>query len=127
MATARDAMEEGLLQKQGDDDQRLLTWRVLVEEMKKLGYIAGPMAAVTLSQYLLQVISVMMVGHLGELSLSSTSIAISLSSVTGFSLIGESQPHIFGYFGRDHGGLKQFMGGWRLGLVKAAFIDQMSG
>ncbi|KAI7734701.1 hypothetical protein M8C21_032120 [Ambrosia artemisiifolia] len=33
------------------------------------------------------VISVMMVGHLGELSLSSTSIAISISIVTGFSLL----------------------------------------
>ncbi|KAI3733900.1 hypothetical protein L6452_13358 [Arctium lappa] len=84
MATARDAMEEGLLSK---ERYERITWRVLVEEMKKLGFIAGPMAAVTLSQYLLQVISVMMVGHLGELSLSSTSIAISLSSVTGFSLI----------------------------------------
>lgn len=77
-------MEEGLLLKERHER---ITWRVLVEEMKKLGFIAGPMAAVTLSQFLLQVISVMMVGHLGELSLSSTSIAISLSSVTGFSLI----------------------------------------
>ncbi|KAK9063711.1 hypothetical protein SSX86_017583 [Deinandra increscens subsp. villosa] len=83
-ATARDDMEEGLIRKPTDIR---LTRRVLVQEMKKLGFIAGPMVAVTLSQYLLQVISVMMVGHLGELSLSSTSIAISLSSVTGFSLI----------------------------------------
>ncbi|GJT19248.1 DETOXIFICATION 12-like protein [Tanacetum coccineum] len=85
-------MEEGLLtNSKNDNNNRLITttigWSVLVEEMKKLGYIAGPMVAVTLSQYLLQVISVMMVGHLGELQLSSTSIAISLSSVTGFSLI----------------------------------------
>ncbi|KAJ0545392.1 putative multi antimicrobial extrusion protein [Helianthus annuus] len=84
MEPARDAMEEGLLLKQRDER---LTWHVLVEEMKKLGFVAGPMVAVTLSQYLLQVISVMMVGHLGELALSSTSIAISLSSVTGFSLM----------------------------------------
>ncbi|KAI3817236.1 hypothetical protein L1987_11025 [Smallanthus sonchifolius] len=49
--------------------------------------IAGPMVAVTLSQYLLQVTSIMMVGHLGELALSRTSIANSLSGVTGFSLI----------------------------------------
>ncbi|KAK9276932.1 hypothetical protein L1049_006470 [Liquidambar formosana] len=56
-------------------------------EVKRLGYIAGPMVAVTLSQFSLQVISVMMVGHLGELSLSSTAIAISLSGVTGFSLL----------------------------------------
>ncbi|KAJ0545398.1 putative multi antimicrobial extrusion protein [Helianthus annuus] len=84
MGPARDSMEEGLLVKQKDER---LTWSVLVTEMKKLGYVAGPMVAVTLSQYLLQVISVMMVGHLGELALSSTSIAISLSGVTGFSLM----------------------------------------
>ncbi|CAH1413553.1 unnamed protein product [Lactuca virosa] len=84
MATGRDEMEEGLIVKETVDG---ITWRMLADEMKKLGFIAGPMVAVTLSQYLLQVITVMMVGHLGELSLSSTSIAISLSSVTGFSLI----------------------------------------
>lgn len=64
-----------------------LTWRVLFEEVKKLGSIAAPLVAVLLSQYLLQVISIMMVGHLGELSFSSTALAISLSSVTGFSIL----------------------------------------
>ena len=42
----------------------------------------------------------------------------------------ESQPYIFGYGGRDDGGLTQFMGGWRLlkgGPVKAVVIDRMSG
>ncbi|GMN38683.1 hypothetical protein TIFTF001_007923 [Ficus carica] len=64
-----------------------LTWRVLFEEVKKLGSIAAPLVTVLLSQYLLQVISIMMVGHLGELSLSSTALAISLSGVTGFSIL----------------------------------------
>lgn len=40
-----------------------------------------------MSQYLLQVFSMMMVGHLGELYLSSTAIAVSLCGVTGFSLM----------------------------------------
>ncbi|KAJ6811146.1 protein DETOXIFICATION 12-like isoform X2 [Iris pallida] len=57
------------------------------DEGKKLGCLAGPMVAVTLSQYLLQVISNMMVGHLGQLSLSSAAIATSLTGVTGFSVI----------------------------------------
>nr|QEY08341.1 MATE efflux family protein member 5a [Crocus sativus] len=57
------------------------------EEVENLGFLAGPMVAVTLSQYLLQLISSMMVGHLGELSLASTAIATSLTGVTGFSLI----------------------------------------
>ncbi|KAL1189946.1 Protein DETOXIFICATION 14 [Cardamine amara subsp. amara] len=56
-------------------------------EMKRLGYIAGPMVAVNSSTYFLQVISMMMVGHLGELYLSSTAIATSFCSVTGFSLV----------------------------------------
>ncbi|KAL7090928.1 hypothetical protein ACP275_12G073200 [Erythranthe tilingii] len=78
-------MDENLLLKERES----LTerWREIAEEMKKLGYLAGPMVAVTLSHYLLQVISLMMVGHLGELSLSSTAIAISLAGVSGFSLL----------------------------------------
>ncbi|KAG2709475.1 hypothetical protein I3843_05G220100 [Carya illinoinensis] len=83
-------MEESLLQK-GREDKRTetpsITWGVLTEEIKRLGFLAAPMVAVTLSLYLLQVISMMMVGHLGELALSSTAIAISLSGVTGFSLL----------------------------------------
>ncbi|KAL8470841.1 hypothetical protein ACS0TY_033420 [Phlomoides rotata] len=84
-------MEQGLLHKEtpsgsgsGSGSGR---WREIWEEMKRLGYVAGPMVAVTLSFYLLQVISLMMVGHLSELSLSSTAIAFSLSSVTGFSML----------------------------------------
>ncbi|KAK9934654.1 hypothetical protein M0R45_021790 [Rubus argutus] len=90
-------MEEGLLLPRGKDqlEQRkkssststLTTWGLFFEEVKRLGCIAGPMVAVVLSQFLVQVISMMMVGHLGELALSSTALAISLSSVTGFSLI----------------------------------------
>ncbi|KAL7132390.1 hypothetical protein ABFS83_12G070900 [Erythranthe nasuta] len=78
-------MEESLLLKERESlGER---WREIAGEMKKLGYLAGPMVAVTLSHYLLQVISLMMVGHLGELSLSSTAIAISLAGVSGFSLL----------------------------------------
>ncbi|KAL9148894.1 hypothetical protein ABFS82_12G073600 [Erythranthe guttata] len=78
-------MEENLLLKERESIAE--RWREIAEEMKKLGYLAGPMVAVTLSHYLLQVISLMMVGHLGELSLSSTAIAISLAGVSGFSLL----------------------------------------
>ncbi|GFZ18908.1 MATE efflux family protein [Actinidia rufa] len=64
-------------------------WGALAEEVVKVSYIAVPMVAVTVMQYLLQVVSVMMVGHLGELSLSSVAIATSLTNVTGFSLLPE--------------------------------------
>ncbi|KFK41077.1 hypothetical protein AALP_AA2G082500 [Arabis alpina] len=49
--------------------------------------MALPMVAVAISQYLLQVISMVMAGHLDEISLSSVAIATSLTNVTGFSLL----------------------------------------
>ncbi|MFQ6629909.1 hypothetical protein Gotur_007421 [Gossypium turneri] len=85
----KNSMEENLIPKLENEEKsnRRLSWAALVEEIKRVGYLAGPMVAVTLSQYLLQVISTMMVGHLGELALSSSAIAISLAGVTGFSLL----------------------------------------
>ncbi|KAL1179683.1 hypothetical protein V6Z11_A03G176600 [Gossypium hirsutum] len=82
-------MEESLILKLENEEKstRWLSWAAFVEEIKRAGYLAGPMVAVTLSQYLLQVISTMMVGHLGELALSSSAIAISLAGVTGFSFL----------------------------------------
>jgi len=88
-------MEESLLAKgiQEDDKRKSetnpssQTWATFTEELKRLGSLAGPMVAVALSQYMLLIISMMMVGHLGELALSSTAIAIFLSGVTGFSLL----------------------------------------
>ncbi|WCJ33249.1 MATE efflux family protein [Euphorbia peplus] len=73
-------MEKALLKREGEGIG--WSWK---EEMKKMGYIAAPMVAVNLSHYFLQVIAIMMVGHLGQLSLSSTAISISFSAVTGFS------------------------------------------
>ncbi|XP_075635778.1 protein DETOXIFICATION 12-like [Castanea sativa] len=85
-------MEESLLAKGIKEEKRKpetpsLTWVTFTGELKRLGILAGPIAVVSLSQYLLQVISLMMVGHLDELALSSTALAISLSAVTGFSLL----------------------------------------
>ncbi|KAK4763848.1 hypothetical protein SAY87_013286 [Trapa incisa] len=98
-------MEETLLIKKrpltyGDDEgaihisvaaASLSPWRRRLrsfsEEVKRVGYLAGPMVAVSFSQYMLQVISIMMVGHLDQLALSSTAIAVSLAGVTGFSLL----------------------------------------
>ncbi|XP_059072596.1 protein DETOXIFICATION 16 isoform X1 [Cryptomeria japonica] len=57
------------------------------EEVKKQCWIAGPMASVNLLQISLRLISVMMVGHLGELALSGASIASSFAGVSGFSLL----------------------------------------
>lgn len=83
-------MDELLLKGRKEETEQVrgvLTWGVLGQEMNTQGRLAAPLVAVNLSQFLLQVISLMMVGHLGSLSLSSTAIATSLASVTGFSLL----------------------------------------
>ncbi|GJS79470.1 protein transparent testa 12 [Tanacetum coccineum] len=77
-------MEEGLLL----TEKQPLEWKVAVtNEVKKTCYIALPMVVVTVSQNLLQVASMSMVGHLGELELAGTAVATSLTNVTGFSLL----------------------------------------
>ncbi|RIA04401.1 hypothetical protein BRARA_K01362 [Brassica rapa] len=63
------------------------------EEVKKQLWLSGPLMGVSLLQYCLQVISVMFVGHLGSLPLSTASLATSFASVTGFSFL-VSFPHI---------------------------------
>ncbi|KAK7343447.1 hypothetical protein VNO77_12197 [Canavalia gladiata] len=83
-------MEESLLAKHAEKEQgekNRVTWHAFNQEMKRICYLAGPMVAVISSQYLLQVVSTMIIGHMGELYLSSASLAISLAGVTGFSLL----------------------------------------
>lgn len=81
-------MEDGLLsgEKISSSDRRE-RWSVMLEEMKWMAYFAGPMVAVGLSLFLLQNISLMIVGHLGKLYLSSTALAISFATVSGFSFL----------------------------------------
>lgn len=81
------AMEEILLAKQKENNLSSTTRGVYLEEMKRVGFLAAPLVAVTFSQYMLQIITMMMVGHLGALALSSTAIAVSISAVTGFSVL----------------------------------------
>ncbi|XP_022769620.1 protein DETOXIFICATION 8-like [Durio zibethinus] len=83
-------MDKALLQVAEGEDQR--TWEnkwstTFVKELKKVSYMAAPMVAVSVSEYLLQVISLMMVGYIGELALSGVAIATSFTNVTGFSLL----------------------------------------
>ncbi|XP_056166315.1 protein DETOXIFICATION 16-like [Syzygium oleosum] len=59
----------------------------IFSEMKQQLSLAGPLVSLNLMIYCLQVISVMFVGHLGELALSGASMATSFASVTGFSLL----------------------------------------
>ncbi|GMN52146.1 hypothetical protein TIFTF001_021285 [Ficus carica] len=64
-----------------------LTKGEVVAEAKKQLRLAGPLVCVNVLTYCLQVISVMFVGHLGELALAGASMATSFASVTGFSLL----------------------------------------
>ncbi|EFH63335.1 mate efflux family protein [Arabidopsis lyrata subsp. lyrata] len=60
------------------------------EMMKKVSFMAAPMVAVAASQYLLQVISIVMAGHLDELSLSPPLLSLLLlpTSPASFGLAG---------------------------------------
>jgi MATE family multidrug resistance protein len=62
------------------------------EEVKKQLWLAGPLIAGALLQNLIQMISIMYVGHLGELALAGASMASSFASVTGFSLLVRTYP-----------------------------------
>ncbi|XP_074321706.1 protein DETOXIFICATION 16-like [Silene latifolia] len=61
------------------------------EEAKKQFKLAGPLIAVSILQFCIQLISIMFVGHLGQLPLSSASLGTSFASVTGlYVLLGMS-------------------------------------
>ncbi|KAI5013532.1 hypothetical protein ZWY2020_036009 [Hordeum vulgare] len=57
------------------------------DEVRRQVGLAAPLVACSLLQYNLQVVSVMFVGHLGELPLSAASVAASFANVTGFSVL----------------------------------------
>ncbi|KAK6276595.1 hypothetical protein POUND7_006304 [Theobroma cacao] len=59
----------------------------ITSELKKQMRLAGSLVVVSFLQYSLLMISVMFVGHLGELSLASASMATSFAGVTGFSFM----------------------------------------
>ncbi|XP_057974200.1 protein DETOXIFICATION 16-like isoform X2 [Malania oleifera] len=59
----------------------------IVEEVKKQLRLAGPLISISLLQYFLKMISVMFVGHFGELALSGASMATSFTTMTGCSLL----------------------------------------
>ncbi|KAK1373823.1 Protein DETOXIFICATION [Heracleum sosnowskyi] len=88
-------IHENLLVPQSRDDDIELgvkkRWYNISEsataELKRQVCLAGPLVLVSLLQYSLQTISVMFVGHLGEVYLSGASMATSFAGVTGFSLM----------------------------------------
>ncbi|KAF8646702.1 hypothetical protein HU200_065704 [Digitaria exilis] len=67
----------------GDEDESLVC-----AEVKKQLSLAGPLVPGYLLQYVVQLLSLMFVGHLGELQLAGASVATSFATVTGFSVLG---------------------------------------
>ncbi|XP_047320401.1 protein DETOXIFICATION 16-like [Impatiens glandulifera] len=65
----------------------IIDWNDILNELKKQIKLAGPLIIVSFLQFSLQIISVMFIGHVSELSLAGASLATSFSGVTSFSLM----------------------------------------
>ena len=63
------------------------SWAAATAEAGRLAALAAPMIAVALLQLMMQLISTVMVGHLGEVPLAGAAIANSLTNVSGFSVL----------------------------------------
>ncbi|CAA0839639.1 MATE efflux family protein [Striga hermonthica] len=115
-------MEAGapLLEASGEKARR---WRAISKELNRVNFIALPMIVVTLSQYLLRVSPIFMLGHLGELSLSSASIATSFCNVTGYSLLFGMSSALETLCGQAYGA-KQFerVGTFTYGAILCLFM-----
>lgn len=87
-------------------------------ELKNVSRMAAPMATVTVAQYLLPVISVMVAGHRGELQLSGVALATSFTNVSGFSIMVTSYLSSVLTSFKIHSNLK-VLKLWQVGLVGA--------
>ncbi|KAJ8770383.1 hypothetical protein K2173_014997 [Erythroxylum novogranatense] len=72
---------------EGTERKWEVSWGVFVEELRKTSCLAAPMVGVSVLQYLLPITSMVIVGHLNPLALSSVAIATSLTNITGFSFM----------------------------------------
>ncbi|KAK2415260.1 protein DETOXIFICATION [Trifolium repens] len=77
-----------LLTKSEENDELEVSEGAFWAEFKRVGSMAAPMVTVTVSQYLLQVVSLMMVGHIGILaSFSGVALAVSFAECSGFCVL----------------------------------------
>ncbi|XP_030937445.1 protein DETOXIFICATION 16-like [Quercus lobata] len=97
-----------------------ITRREVFEEVSKQLWLAGPLITVSLLQYSLQMISVMFVGHLGELALSGASMATSFATVTGFSLLMGMASALETLCGQSYGAKQYHMMG--IQMQRAMFV-----
>jgi multidrug resistance protein, MATE family len=88
-----------LLTKNEENDELAPLEGAFWAEFKRVGSMAAPMVTVTVSQYLLQVVSLMMVGHIGILtSFSGVALAISFAECTGFCVLVMSSLFLLLYY-----------------------------
>nr|AHI48499.1 multidrug and toxic extrusion transporter [Vaccinium corymbosum] len=92
----------------------------ILNEVKKLLCLAGPIVSVNLLLCFLQMISVMFVGHLGELPLAGASMATSFASVTGFSLMIGMGSALDTFCGQSYGAKQYHMLG--IHMQRAMFV-----
>ncbi|KAL1819384.1 hypothetical protein ACET3Z_014253 [Daucus carota] len=98
----------------------VITKQDIVVEVKKQLWLAGPLICFSLLQSCLQLISVMFVGHLGELALSGASVANSFTSVTGFSLLMGMSCALETFCGQSYGAKQHHMLG--IHMQRAMFV-----
>ncbi|KAL9439118.1 hypothetical protein AB3S75_024725 [Citrus x aurantiifolia] len=82
---SKSSLESPLIHQRLLQDDKCIDKAGMIVELKRQMQLAGPLVVVSFLQYSFQMISVMFVGHLGDLSLSSASMATSFAGVTGFS------------------------------------------
>jgi MATE family multidrug resistance protein len=70
-----------------DDESAATTAPWVWTELSKQVWLAGPMVCVNVLQYSLTLVSVMFVGHLGELELAGAALATSFAAVSGLALM----------------------------------------
>ncbi|KAJ4973858.1 hypothetical protein NE237_007032 [Protea cynaroides] len=92
----------------------------VIAEVKQQLWLAGPLISISLLQYSLQLISIMFVGHLGELALSGASMATSFATVTGFSLLMGMGSALDTFCGQSYGAKQHHMLG--IHMQRAMFV-----
>ncbi|XP_050223060.1 protein DETOXIFICATION 16-like [Mercurialis annua] len=92
----------------------------VITELKKQMSLAGPLIAVNFFQFSLQMVSVMFVGHLGELSLAGASMATSFAGVTGFSFLQGMGSALETFAGQAYGAKQYHMLG--VHMQRAIFV-----
>jgi MATE family multidrug resistance protein len=79
------SMEETLLSRSPEPKEEQSS--AVSEELKRQLWLAGPLIVGFLMRNLIQMISLMFLGHLGELQLAGATMATSFAGFTGFSLL----------------------------------------